>query len=100
MRPVEMIVGKPVGAIEVRWGVNNADGAYGLVECYNGMTKKSTFLKVDGLTAVGIDNWIRAGKPGNIQDVFPNLTPEQREQMISGITPEEWDNMFSEDEGK
>jgi hypothetical protein len=26
----------------------------------------------------------------NIQDVFPHLTPEQREFIMSGITPEEW----------
>ena len=25
-----------------------------------------------------------------IQDVMPNLTPEEREFLISGITPDEW----------
>lgn len=26
-----------------------------------------------------------------IQNVFPHLTPSEREFLISGVTPEEWD---------
>ena len=26
-----------------------------------------------------------------IQNVFPHLTPSERELLISGVTPEEWD---------
>ena len=26
-----------------------------------------------------------------VQDVFPHLTPSEREFLISGVTPEEWD---------
>ena len=44
-----------------------------------------------------INKWIAAGKPGCVQDVFPDLTVDQREMMISGISPEEWDEMFSEE---
>ncbi len=29
-----------------------------------------------------------------IQDVFPNQTKEEREFLISGTTPEEWEIMF------
>ena len=29
-----------------------------------------------------------------IQDVMPNLTPEEREFLMTGITPEEWDATF------
>ena len=29
-----------------------------------------------------------------IQDIFPNLSPDEREFIMSGITPEEWDSMF------
>lgn len=25
-----------------------------------------------------------------VQNVFPNLTPDEREFIVSGITPEEW----------
>ena len=31
-----------------------------------------------------------------IQDAFPNLTPDQREFILTGITPEEWDAHFGE----
>jgi len=33
-----------------------------------------------------------------IQDAFPNLDKHQREFIISGITPKEWDNTFGENE--
>jgi hypothetical protein len=36
-----------------------------------------------------------------IQDVFPHLSSEEREFLMTGATPEEWDNEFKdEDEGK
>jgi hypothetical protein len=31
-----------------------------------------------------------------IQDAFPTLTPGQREFIMTGITPEEWDAHFGE----
>jgi len=31
-----------------------------------------------------------------VQDVFPNLSVEEREFLISGVTPEEWDNTFED----
>lgn len=33
-----------------------------------------------------------------IQNVYPELTPEEREFIISGITPEEWDLYIKEPE--
>lgn len=33
-----------------------------------------------------------------IQRAFPNLTPDQREFLISGTTPDEWDEMFGDDD--
>ena len=33
-----------------------------------------------------------------VQDAFPNLDKGQREFLISGITPDEWNNTFGEDE--
>jgi len=32
-----------------------------------------------------------------IQNAMPNLTPDQREFLMSGVTPEEWDAAFGED---
>lgn len=37
---------------------------------------------------------------GLIQDVFVNLTPGQREFIFSGITEQEWDDMFKEPENE
>lgn len=33
-----------------------------------------------------------------IQKAMPNLTPEEREFIVSGILPEEWDDLFPEEE--
>lgn len=34
-----------------------------------------------------------------VQDVFPNLTPGEREFLLNGITPDEWNEIFK-DEGE
>jgi hypothetical protein len=33
-----------------------------------------------------------------IQNIVPHLSPDEREFLKSGITPQEWDGMFGEDE--
>ena len=33
-----------------------------------------------------------------IQDAMPNLSADEREFVMTGITPYEWDNMFEEEE--
>ena len=33
-----------------------------------------------------------------IQDVMPNISADEREFIMTGITPDEWDAMFGEDE--
>ena len=39
-------------------------------------------------------------KPGHmrrcVQDIFPKLTPDEREFILTGITPESWDELFKE----
>ena len=35
-----------------------------------------------------------------VQAVFPNLNKEEREFLISGITPQEWNETFGEEEGE
>ena len=32
-----------------------------------------------------------------IQDAMPNLTPDEREFIKTGITPKEWEEMFGDD---
>lgn len=34
----------------------------------------------------------------HIQDIVPNMSPNEREFLISGVTPAEWNDMFSSDE--
>jgi len=33
-----------------------------------------------------------------IQDAFPNLDAGQREFLLSGVTPQEWEETFGEEE--
>jgi hypothetical protein len=33
-----------------------------------------------------------------IQNVMPELSPEEREFLISGITPKEWDEYYGKEE--
>ena len=40
--------------------------------------------------------WMEKGM--NIQDAFPRLTPDQREFLMTGLTPEEWGDLFGEEE--
>ena len=48
------------------------------------------------VTGEQIERWV-AGEL--VQDVMPNLTPEEREFIMTGITPEEWDESFLVDGG-
>jgi hypothetical protein len=63
--------------------------------------RKSIFTGVETelelpVTQAQIDRWQNTG--ALIQDVFPNLTPGQREFLLSGATEEEFDRLFPEDE--
>lgn len=51
------------------------------------------------VTMEQIDRYVKSG--AKIQDVFPHLTPGQREFLMTGVTPEEWDAAFPpEDDGE
>jgi hypothetical protein len=39
------------------------------------------------------DLWARGEGP-LIQDAFPNLTAGEREFLMTGVTPAEWENLF------
>jgi hypothetical protein len=43
-----------------------------------------------------IEYWLASGDL--IQNVMPDLSVEQREFLMSGMTPEEWDEEFGYDE--
>jgi len=45
-----------------------------------------------------IGNIVLNGAPVLIQDAFPHLSDDDREFLMTGITPEEWDEHFSEED--
>jgi len=57
------------------------------------VTGKKNSLDIP-VTETQIESW-RFG--ALIQDVMPNLTPDQREFIISGTMPESWAKIFGED---
>jgi len=57
------------------------------------VTGKKNSLDIP-VTETQIQSW-RFG--ALIQDVMPNLTPDQREFIISGTMPESWAKIFGED---
>lgn len=38
--------------------------------------------------------WLSSKEP--IQNVFPHVSPDDREFLLTGSTPEEWDKVFEE----
>lgn len=40
--------------------------------------------------------WLHATPQPLIQDAFPHLTPEQREFIMTGVTPQEWEAAFGQ----
>lgn len=44
------------------------------------------------------DQWKRWQGGEYIQRAMPNLTPDQREFLLTGATAEEWNNAFGDDE--
>jgi hypothetical protein len=47
------------------------------------------------VTQEELDSW----KNGRlVQEVFPHLTPDQRQFLISGVTAEEWEKAFGDED--
>ena len=61
----------------------------------SGFSGKTNTLEID-VTHKQLEDW-RAGK-GLIQDVMPNLTPDEREFLMTGATANEWDEMIGSGE--
>ena len=58
------------------------------------MSGKSHEMKIN-VSEKQITLWMEGAL---IQDVMPNLTPEEREFLMTGITPAEWDATFGDDD--
>ena len=42
--------------------------------------------------------WANGDMKGHIQNIFPELSDAQREFLLTGITGEEWDAIFADDD--
>lgn len=63
------------------------------------VTKRSKFSGIEHTIDLPVtEEQIAAWENGTlIQLAMPNLSPDQREFMITGVTPEEWDAQFPEE---
>lgn len=62
------------------------------------ITRKSMFTgKVRTKDLPVTEKQIKQWESGNyhVQEVFKNLSPDDREFILTGVTPEEWENAFS-----
>ena len=46
------------------------------------------------ITQAQLDAWVDGSM---LQDVMPDISADEREFIMTGITPDEWDAMFGED---
>ena len=47
------------------------------------------------ITQKQLDDWLNGAL---IQEAMPNISPDEKEFIMTGITSEEWDETFKEDE--
>ena len=58
------------------------------------MTGRHNTLHVEGATPEGLKAWKNGAL---IQDALPEVSPENREFIMTGITPSMWSHLFGED---
>jgi hypothetical protein len=63
-----------------------------LISKISDMSNKMHTMDID-VTDEQLQDW-REGTA--IQDAMPNLTPDEREFIKTGITPKEWEEMFGD----
>lgn len=65
------------------------------VELRHGLIPRCPHCKIFvRVTLDGSEYWAYFMQGALVQDAFPNLTPEQRELLITGTHPECWDAMM------
>lgn len=64
------------------------------------ITRKSPFTGIENTREIPVtEDQLRAYFSGMlIQNAMPNLSAEDREFIMTGITPEEWNSIFGEQE--
>ena len=65
-----------------------------LIERVSPITRKKNAMDID-VTQEQLTAWMNGAL---IQQAMPNVGPEEREFLISGITPTEWQDTFGEEE--
>jgi len=60
------------------------------------MASGKTRTKDLPITPVQYVKYIRG--EGHVQDIMPDLPPEDREFLISGVTQEEWEELYGKEE--
>jgi len=60
------------------------------------MVSGKTRTKDLPITPVQYVKYIRG--EGHVQDIMPDLPPEDREFLISGVTQEEWEELYGKNE--
>lgn len=58
------------------------------------LSGKVNTMEIKSLSASDYKRWRTSGDL--IQNALPHLTPDEREFLLSGSTPEEWDAVFGE----
>lgn len=66
-----------------------------LITIQSNLTGKHNTMDLP-VTAERVKYWQQSGEL--IQRVFPNLSPDQREFLMTGATPEEWDALIGPEE--
>tara|TARA_B110001454_G_C12553087_1_gene364438 strand:- start:226 stop:441 length:216 start_codon:yes stop_codon:yes gene_type:complete len=49
-------------------------------------------------TKKALDEYYGGTSARYVQDIFPNLTSDEREFIMTGYTPEDWDELFGEED--
>ena len=71
------------------------DGSLMAVTAISAMSGKKHSMLL-AITEAQVYDWVNGGV--SIQDAFPQLSPEGREFLMTGITAKEWDSMFSDED--
>ena len=74
-------------------GSNNGTTTELTIEFTDGSMKRMQLACTTEQLNDGFDKFERGAM---IQDAFPFLNPDEREFILTGTTPEEWDAMFKE----
>lgn len=64
------------------------------------ITKRSEATGLIHTRGIDISEWEYAryqrGELGYVQEAFPLLSADDREFLVTGVTPEEWDDLFGD----